>query len=65
MITNKSNPFDLHEKYTKPDGTRYGYVYHDCWFTDTGRDTTADGTRIVTRNATVQVTWVSLMRAVS
>jgi len=65
MLTNQDQPFDLHEVYTRPDGVKYGYVYHGCWFSDTGRESTAEGTRIVTRNATIQATYVTLMGQIS
>ena len=54
MLTNQTEPFELHEVYFKPDGTSYGYKYEGCWFTNTGRTCPAEGARLVTRNATIQ-----------
>ena len=56
MLTRQSQPFDVIEKWSKPDTTDERYIYQGCWFTSLGRAIRSDDNRIVSVNATLVYT---------
>lgn len=53
MLTKQTNPFEIEEKWSNPDGTSEKFIYFDCWFSQLGRNLQAQGDRIVMVNATL------------
>lgn len=51
MLTDQSNPLEISEKWSNPDGSIELYVYTGCWFTNLGRNMTANGDRIINVSA--------------
>lgn len=57
MLTRQDKSIRLLEFWTSPDGTLdFTYIYYGCWFTNIGREHSADGNRIVMANASVMYT---------
>jgi hypothetical protein len=53
MLTDQSNPLEISEKWSNPDGSTELLVYTGCWFTNLGRNLTANGDRIVSVSASL------------
>jgi len=53
MLTDQTNPLDIQEKWTNPDGTTETWIYRGCWFTSLGRNHSATGDKITKVNASV------------
>lgn len=47
MLTDQTNPLEITEKWSNPDGSTELLVYTGCWFTSLGRQHSATGDRIV------------------
>jgi len=52
-LTDQSNPLEISEKWSNPDGSTELFVYTGCWFTNLGRNLTANGDRIVSVSASL------------
>lgn len=55
-LSDHLRPFDVKEIWKEPDGNTHGTLYTGCWFTDTGRNITATGDRIMAVTANLEVT---------
>jgi hypothetical protein len=53
MIGDQLNPFQVWEKWVNPDNTQEKWLYSGCWFSQLGRNLSAQGDRIVMVNATL------------
>ena len=53
MLTDQTNPLNIKEKWSNPDGSSDIIIYSGCWFTSLGRNLPADGDKIVRVNATI------------
>jgi hypothetical protein len=53
MLTDQTNPLEISEKWSNPDGSTEMIVYTGCWFTNLGRNLTANGDRIVNVSASL------------
>lgn len=53
MLTDQTNPLEISEKWSNPDGSTEMLVYTGCWFTNLGRNLTANGDRIVNVSASL------------
>ena len=66
MLTDQTEPFKMEEVYQYVDSegnvNSFGFVYHGCWVTSTGRDAPAEGNRLVTRDATIQCARMEFIR---
>ncbi len=56
MLTDQTNPLEIREKTTHPDGTVVVDVFTGCWFTNLGRNLGAQGDRIINVSASLAYT---------
>ncbi len=47
MLSNQSNPFEVHEVWINPDGSTERFIYIGCWFSRIQRRVDVTGNRIV------------------
>lgn len=55
-LADHTDPFEVQELWTLPDGLITGTIYQGCWFSSVGREYTATGDRVIMANATMEVT---------
>lgn len=53
MLTDQTNPFDVHETWINPDGSTKRYIFVDCWFSRIQRRLDVGGNRIVVAEGTL------------
>ena len=46
-LADHTEPFDVQELWATPSGVPVGYIYVGCWFTNVGREYTAQGDRVI------------------
>lgn len=55
-LADHTNPFDVQEVWTLPNGAITGTVYKGCWFTNIGRTYQSTGDRVILANGSLDVT---------
>jgi hypothetical protein len=55
-LADHTNPFDVQELWQLPSGLVIGTIYQNCWFTNIGREYTAQGDRVIMARGQLEVT---------
>lgn len=54
-LADHTEPFDVQELWSTPSGVPIGTIYQGCWFTNIGREYTAQGDRVIMARGQLEV----------
>lgn len=54
LLSDQTNPFDIVESWSNPDGTTEQYTYTGCWFTKINRSYEAGNDRVIRASGALQ-----------